>query len=111
MAAWEVIPFSFIFDWFVNFGDWLSSLRDGGTDIAQSYASYATTATTTFSSAGSHFIEGDAIVDIVTVNRLTDLSLPTLPLVDPGWANAYRTVDAISLIISFLKRILKTRSR
>lgn len=40
-AGWEVIPFSFVFDWFVNMGDFLQTLRNVELDIAQSYCTYA----------------------------------------------------------------------
>jgi hypothetical protein len=111
MATWERIPFSFIFDWFINVGDWLASLRDIDYVLAQSYATYAIESKTKITSADPyHFPYGlDLEVESFSMDRIVDVEPPTLPLVDKKWQNTLRTIDLISLSIGMLKSVLKRR--
>lgn len=38
VTAWELIPYSFVVDWFTNIGDWVFAQTAGGLDLAQSRA-------------------------------------------------------------------------
>jgi len=106
-ATWERIPWSFVFDWFVHFGDWLTSLRDVEMEIAQSYVTCAIDCVTRVS-----FPEHYHDVEVFTfhdyrMDRFVDIEPPSFPLIDKKWANCTRLVDAISLITGMLKRILR----
>lgn len=108
-AVWERIPWSFVFDWFVNVGDWLASLREIEIDYAQSYATFAIEAETKVS-----FPEWTMDVEKVTfktfhMSRIVDLEPPTFPLVDRRWRNITRTIDLISLTIGTLRNVLTRR--
>lgn len=105
-AGWEGIPFSFLFDWFINVGDWIASLRKIEIDAAQTYATYAINAKTIFSPGSVQYPSGFPEIEIFLQTRIVDLELPILPLVDKEWANITRTVDLITLTVGMLKGIL-----
>jgi hypothetical protein len=108
-ASWERIPFSFVADWFVNIGDWLSSLRTLEIAYAQSYATVAIEAEIKFE-AGDWTYDGQPpIYDTLLIDRIVNLEPPPLPLVDKRWQNVMRTIDLISLTVGILKGILKRR--
>jgi hypothetical protein len=109
MASWERIPFSFIFDWFINVGDWLASLRDIETAIAQSYATYALDTKITVYDASPYVLQGKPEYTGFRMERITDVEPPSLPLVDKKWRNTLRTIDLISLSIGMLKSVLSRR--
>jgi hypothetical protein len=111
-AGWERIPFSFIFDWFVNVGDWLATLRDVQFTLAQSYATYAVESKVTVTGSDPYNLcngPQDLEVSAFSMSRITDIEPPTLPLVDARWRNTLRTLDLISLIIGTIKSVLKRR--
>jgi hypothetical protein len=108
-AAWERIPFSFIFDWFVNVGDWLQSLRSLEVAIVQSYATYAIESKTIMLPGSYQTLDGDAELTCFFMERIIDVEPPNLPLIDKRWMNVLRIIDSISLIIGTLKGILKRR--
>jgi len=111
MAVWERIPFSFIFDWFVNVGDWLQSLRQIEIQYAQSYASYAVESIVRVTSCDPYqkFSGADIRFDSFLMKRKIDLEPPSLPLIDKRWRNTLRTLDLISLSIGTLKGVLTRR--
>lgn len=45
LTAWELIPFSFVIDWFINVGDWLFSQTSTYIDIAEQRAFCVSTRT------------------------------------------------------------------
>lgn len=108
-ATWERIPWSFVFDWFVNVGDWLSSLRSIEIDYAQSYATFAIEAETKLDFSNWTNSPDIFQVNTVLVDRIVNLEPPTLPLVDKNWGRTLRYIDSISLIIGTLKNVLKRR--
>lgn len=108
-AGWERIPWSFVFDWFVNVGDWLASLRQIEIDYAQSYSTVAVEAKSEVS-----FPDWDMDVDPLTIKtfhmkRNVDIEPPTLPLVDKNWRNLTRTLDLTALTIGILRGFLQRR--
>jgi hypothetical protein len=108
-ATWERIPWSFVFDWFVNVGDWLASLRDIEIDYAQSYATFAIEAEVEYDYP-NWYDEGKKFTSkVFLMDRIVDLELPTVPLVDKRWANCLRIIDSISLLVGTLKRVLTRR--
>lgn len=108
-ATWERIPFSFIFDWFVNVGDWLTSLRSLEIVYAQSYATYAVESRTYISAGANQTLTNGQWCDSFRMERIIDLEPPSNPLIDRRWRNCLRTIDLISLTIGMLKGILKQR--
>lgn len=110
-AAWEIVPFSFIFDWFVNLGDWLASVREIDVSYAQSYATYAIEAKYDFESLNGEMLGENPQISVFRQRRVIELEPPSLPLVDKDWANVLRTVDLISLSAAILKSLLQKRRR
>jgi hypothetical protein len=110
-GTWEYIPFSFIFDWFVNLGDWLASLRELEVVFAQSYATYAVDCTTELLPGTDVTLDFNPKCRSFLMSRVVDLEPPSLPLVDRRWRNTLRTIDSIALTIGMLKSILKKRRK
>jgi hypothetical protein len=109
-GTWEAIPLSFVFDWFVNVGDWLASLRELEVVYAQSYATYAIQVETDVLQGKDMTVETQTATSFL-MSRIVNLEPPVLPLVDRRWRNTLRTIDAISLTIGMLKSILKKRRK
>ena len=111
-AGWEVIPFSFVFDWFVKFGDYLTILRDLEIVYAQSYATYAVDCKMTVTHPDCEHGGGEENhVHTFLQERIVNLEPPKLPLIDSHWNNLMRSVDLISLAAGMIKRILGNRRR
>lgn len=108
-AAWERTPWSFVFDWFVNVGDWLSSIREIKIEIAQSYATFAIEAETKVYFDGWTHDTEPVVFKSFHMSRIVGLEPPTLPLVDKRWRNITRTLDLISLTIGTLRNVLQRR--
>lgn len=107
-AGWEVIPFSFVFDWFVELGDFLTTLRNVDVDYAQSYATYAWDSQIIFYPGDNVEMSAkQGIIHQAVVNRKIDLKPPTHPKVNKEYFNVLRTVDAISLTVGIIKNILR----
>jgi hypothetical protein len=107
-AGYEIIPLSFVFDWFLNVEKWLTSLRSVEIKYAQSYATFAIEATHTFKDGNYYFIE-PLVIRTFLMDRIIDVEPPRLPLVDKRWANCLRIIDLISLTIGLLKGVLTRR--
>lgn len=110
-AAWEIIPFSFIADWFINVGDWLASLRSLEIEYAQSYCTYAIESQT---KTVNNPEEGVYVTTEVTstdflMERIINLEPPPNPLIDRQWGKTLRYIDLISLTVAILKGIVKRR--
>jgi hypothetical protein len=108
-AAWEIIPFSFIADWFVNVGDWLASLRSLEIEYAQSYCTFAISSETTLLPGDEMILEGTPKVKTFLMERIVNLEPPSAPLVDRRWQNCLRTIDLISLTVGILRGVLNRR--
>jgi hypothetical protein len=108
-ASWERIPFSFVADWFVNVGDWLTSLRSLEVNFAQSYATYAVDVETTFKNGDFIWLSDEPVLKSFQMDRIVNVEPPALPLIDKRWASVTRYIDLISLSIGILKGILKRR--
>ena len=106
-ASWEIIPFSFVFDWFVSMGDFLTTLRDVELEIAQSYATFAIESEITLHAGPDVYQTYDPKIRTVAIKRLVDLDQPWHPMVNNSWFNTVRTVDSLALATGILKGILK----
>lgn len=107
-AGWEIIPFSFIFDWFVNMGDFLTTLRNVQLEFAQSYATYAVESELKMGIGPYQTCEGVPTLRQVTIERIIDIEPPYHPLVNSEFMNLNRSVDAIALASGMIKNILKS---
>jgi hypothetical protein len=108
-AVWERTPWSFVFDWFINVGDWLASLRTVQIDYAQSYATYAIQAETKWTYPDWLDDSAEWRCKIFLMDRIIDLNQPNTPLVDKRWLNCLRLIDSISLIVATLHRVVSRR--
>lgn len=108
-ATWERIPWSFVVDWFINVGDWLASLREIEIDYAQSYATFCMETKVYVDFPEWVMTPTTVCYDSLLISRITDLDVPTLPLVDKNWGRTLRYIDSISLIVGMLRNILSKR--
>lgn len=119
-AAWEVVPFSFVADWFVPIGDWLGALTpkvgvnivaSGTTDhtvrenvrTVTKYEWLGTTAATgdNFGAAAPLMKVGSSDqVSETKKTRTTNLTAPSFPPVDVK-INLSRVADALALLRGF----------
>lgn len=111
-ASWERIPYTFVFDWFIQLGDWLASHRPTDNIFAQSYASYALDVKYFLDSPQWKNVDGTAAyVHFYLMKRIIDIEPPKLPLLDKRWAKITRSVDLIALTVGILKGVLTKRRR
>jgi len=114
-GGWEVVPLSFVFNWFFGVEEWLTSMRNTNLSLRGSYS------TLVVDRVGRYFIddyksenisytkEWSGNVKDYYMGRVIDIKPPSFPLLQAERLSALRTVDAISLIISFMKGILSHR--
>lgn len=111
--AWELIPYSFVADWFVNIGDYIGGLSASpGHKLLGSCWTARRTQTFTVMPDGSTPASGYSCTSPTgryhmirtTVNRFPGLPLPSLVLRnDFGLTEAKRAMDSISLVVQRLK--------
>jgi hypothetical protein len=112
-AAYEVFPLSFVLNWFIGIEEWLGSLRNSKLEVAWSYV------TTVVNRKGHIYTESkgdmnwlepaDCPYTDFMMRRTPNIVPPVLPLLQAEHLSLLRTVDAISLIIGFLKGCLTRR--
>lgn len=98
-VAWELVPFSFLVDWFLPVGDFLNSFTDLlGYTVHYPYTTRKRTANGLYRYADGRFITD---VDISAVNLSRVLSLPTYKLRTTPFKglSLSRGATAISLVI------------
>lgn len=109
-VAWELVPFSFVVDWFANVGQFLAQYSDfAGTEVSQIYVTYfqhihlrdTHTAGSPFVSPNAY--NGNYITHYVT--RTTPGSLPgvTLRAAPLKAPSPVRAATAISLLVQQLR--------
>lgn len=112
-SIWEIIPFSFIVDWFLNVGKWIASFSPKiGFKVRASWYTVVDTAhrsvtVTTGTNSGSWNFEnylntsGSYFVDYVCKYRLPDPSRPSLPRFI--WnVDEYKLLDLGAIISNFV---------
>lgn len=113
--AWELVPFSFVVDWFANVGQVLGSLTEWfGLQLADSFTSTkqeawitdqwigGDLAGSTFPRKGDLFI--DALWKMVYSRRELGLSAPTLKLRPFKGFSVVRGATAIALLLQVMKQ-------
>jgi hypothetical protein len=117
-AGWEIVPASFIIDWFIGVGAWLASLRNTNIDLGNRYATlvceheYDVWVDTAGSTANWTFYnwecptENDPItVRSHTISRIIgdDVSPSFLPGLYPGKQTLLHKLDALALTVALIK--------
>lgn len=110
--AWELVPFSFVADWFTNIGDVLASYTDfAGLTLQRSYTTvYAKNEEMSWYCAGApnYYSNPMYILPIYGgtgwyVSRSLGISLPTFAIRPIKWPSITRGATAISLLTKALK--------
>lgn len=111
-VIWELVPYSFVADWFLPIGDYLSSLdapmrfsHAGGT-YGERYESFMTTSPTRMSPKGGSFSGLAGTGHYVGVRRGAMSSAPSVRLLSLSFEpqiSASRVVSAIALLNQTLK--------
>lgn len=118
-TAWELTPFSFVADWFVNVGPWLNAIAPppGITPMGNWVTTVDETSSTyvngllnntgyrdgTAPNLGSW---GGSTVKSVEVTRETGVDLPT-PVALANWASVTHAVDAAALSLEPILKVIK----
>lgn len=106
VLAWEVIPFSFVVDWFVNIGDFLSSFTDfiGLSLTRKSVSHYVTYNQNEYGSLGLI-----RTYDGVCFERSLAISYPFLRTKPLKWPSVVRGATAVSLLTGFFDTVQRRR--
>lgn len=100
MIAWELVPFSFVVDWFANVGDVLSSYTDfTGLELIQPMTTAYASATATMQAYGGNPCDGWYYV----MNRSEGIRGPTLSFRPFKGFSVRRGLAAISLLLQHLR--------
>lgn len=116
LVAWELVPYSFVVDWFLPIGSYLESL-DAMLGYGPTYCSISTFSKVKVSGRGSSFVEtddfyrrvggwqGEWTVERLRLNRTisTSVPLPTLPRIKDG-ASLAHMANGLSLLASAFGR-------
>jgi hypothetical protein len=112
-AAYEVFPLSFVLNWFIGIEEWLASIRNTKLEVSWSYV------TTVVNREGYITSESKGDINWVTpvdspytefmMKRTPDIVPPVLPKLQAEHLSLLRSVDAIALIVGFLKGCLTRR--
>lgn len=118
---WELVPLSFVVDWVVGVGDWLSSITPLiGVDILGNTVSYKVTQKSVIQVLrGRYAYHGRytwadmskyrSVQTIDSYVRLTNLPEPALPALQPDIMNLKRSIDSLSLIWQNVPKIRTRR--
>lgn len=113
-TIWEVVPFSFVVDWFVRVGDWLAAItpKVGINIIMQGYTveKWVTCTRQITATSPSSAWSWSGVVGLsdytwdMSKQRLTTLSIPPVPPVNVQY-NVKRTLDSLALLLQQIKRV------
>lgn len=118
---WELVPLSFVVDWFVNVGDWLKAIAPHpGIDVIGNTVTLAKFDTSviklldaTYSTYANRYpwiiLGGASYQTRKSVVRQVNLPLPTYPPLEMEALNLKQQIDSLSLIWQNLPKILLKR--
>jgi len=102
--AWELVPFSFVVDWFINVGDVLSSLTDfAGIDLQGVFCTYGAKFSYAHSIDHNPAWYCSSIRDISYSYRVTSLSGIALEVKKIKAPSITRAVTAVSLLLQQMR--------
>lgn len=120
-VAWELLPYSFVVDWFFGVGDWLTAHRDIGDRVllgvthGTRYSGYETASAVSLFNQYTGFYEAVGGVSDYSfkvdkfVRATGDTDLPALPLVNKNIVNLNRLADSMALSLAYLPKCLSYR--
>lgn len=117
-AIYEKIPYSFVLDWFINFGDWWQGIMpvSGVTQLGHVVSTkriYDVVTTVNQMALGNKMPRSDvssvATFKSFTYNRWTDHVPQLLPAASPYLGNIVRMIDAVGLAFGKAKNKLPYR--
>lgn len=112
--AWELVPYSFVVDWFLNVGRWLQALQPtprlefvGGCTSQKTLIEVTTTVGKPYWGAPSiplrSFVPSEHKWTSETLIRHVGTPAPVLPALNPSSLNLKRQLDSLALIWSKIK--------
>lgn len=118
-TAWELTPFSFVVDWFVDVGTWLEAIIPvPGVQILGSWVTTVNTSSTTYSCTGFQGRTDSVITETGTlgssvhhrkiIERLINQCLPQAPPVNFDFSSLTHAVDGSCLTIQRLLADLRS---
>lgn len=116
-TVWELIPYSFVFDWLINVGGWLDAIQPSG--ASRTLSAWASTRTSEFSTLTVSGSGGDIrpqyadrytysasasmVVSEISFNRnLWDATIPKFPGLGTG-LNPLRSFDFMTLVVQKIR--------
>lgn len=121
-AGWEVVPASFIFDWFINVGLWIGSWRDTNLEVGNRHLTKVKNVSVDIWVDGS---ASNCVRQMITcptqkdpmsirshhIIRFIDDDVvpPTLPVIVPGKQTLLHKLDALALVIGLIKGVMTRR--
>lgn len=119
-TVWEVVPFSFVLDWFYNIGDWLRAITPApGISIESTYVStqqrryfhtifdrmdVAKYAGSSVWTPNPGF--GEYSKTVLYKDRVVNMPVPTHPIITPDLLSLARQADSFALIMTkFMKDV------
>lgn len=114
-AGYEIIPLSFVLNWIIGIEEWLLSLRNTELEVKSSYV------TTVVDRKGHVWSNDSGVIHWIVpadwtyheymMVREVSIEPPLLPCLQAEKLSLFRTVDALSLTVAFLKSFLTHKTK
>lgn len=110
--AWELVPFSFVVDWFFKFNGWLNQFTDfAGLDVENPYTTQSYSGSVTvvdegaFASTSNGSYGFQNVFQFIRLRRSTGMVTPVLQASPATWStSAVRAATSISLLLQQLPK-------